>query len=363
MLKLKTRLKNFLSSRIDAAVSSSIHAAVNSFFARSQLLNKNQQPTGSADKIMIRYLSLNNKALAHYIAEELKKEIAKRPIPESPGIYHLNSKVSTQEDIESDWSRYWIRELGKDFNFHRKNWEQSYVLQVLFEHGMLQEGKKGLGLGCGREPLPSYLIKRGCEITAGDKPGEDNNGDWVKGGQYTESLSDLFYEHLVDITTFKSKLELRYVDLTQIPPELFGLYDFCWSVCVIEHIGSIQAGLDFLKNSLNLLKPGGISVHTTEFNFLDTPQTIDNCGSVLFKKEHIEYLVEEIGKLGGEVIGADFSYGNKIFDLYIDNPPYFHQEIEGINIKYPPYSVPHIKLLIDGFPATCFGVIIKKKAI
>ena len=148
MLGLKTRLKNFLSSQIHEAVNLSykLPEEFKSCINSTHLLNKNRQPiNGSADRLMIRYLSLNNKALAYYLAEELKKEIAKRPIPHSPGICHLNSKVSTQEDIESDWSRYCIRELGKDFNFHRKNWEQSYVLQVLFEHGMLQYGKKGLG--------------------------------------------------------------------------------------------------------------------------------------------------------------------------------------------------------------------------
>lgn len=359
MFGLKTRLKNFILSKYTKSNRNVFKYDINTI----NLLNEKLQPNqGAADEIMTIFCSLNNKALAYHIAEELKKDITKRPIPHSPGIYHLNSKVSTQADIESDWSRYWIRELGRNFNFHRKNWEQSYILQVLFEHEMLQEGKRGLGLGCGKEPLPSFLIKKGCKITAGDKPGKDDHGGWITGGQYTESLSDLFYERFVDFETFKSKLELRYVDLNYLPPEFFGLYDFCWSVCVLEHIGSVQAGLNFLKNSLNLLKPGGISIHTTEFNYLDTPQSIDNWCSVLFKKEHIEQLSSEIMKLGGEVIGSDFSYGNKIFDLYIDTPPFFNQKIEGINIKYPPYDVPHIKLLIDGFPATCFGIIIKKKA-
>lgn len=354
-------LKNKIRSKITTEVANIFQKHGLGSIKSAALLNKNCQPTGNADDIMIRYLSLNNKALAYYIAEDLKKNIVKRPIPSSPQTQNLVSKVSTQEDIESDWSRYWINELGKEFKYHRKNWEQSFIMQVLFEHGMLNEGKRGCGLGCGKEPLPSYFVKKGCNITAGDKPDKNNNGNWVEGGQYTESLSDLFYKNIVDFNDFKEKLELRYIDLNKIPQEFFGLYDFCWSVCVIEHIGSIQAGLDFLKNSLRLLKPGGISVHTTEFNYLNTPQTIDNCGSVIFKREHIEQLSENILKLGGKVIGSNFSYGNGIFDIYIDNPPYFHQKIEGINMQYPPYDVPHIKLNIDGFPATCFGIIIKKE--
>ncbi len=327
----------------------------------TRLLNENHQPTNYADDIMIRYLSLNNKALAYYISEELKKVVINRPIPSSPSIQHLVSKVSTQEDLESDWSRYWISELKREFNYHRKQWEQSFILQVLFEHGMMRKGKKGLGLGCGKEPLPSYFIKKGCDITAGDKPCQNDDGDlWKSSGQYTESLSDLFDENIIDYATFKQKLSLRYVDLNDLPEDLFGYYDFCWSTCVIEHIGSLKCGLNFLKNSLKLLKPGGISVHTTEFNYLNTPETVDNCGSVIFKQEHIEQLSEEILKLGGEVLSPDFSYGDKVFDKYIDLPPYPGAKIEGIDIPFIGYNIPHIKLNIFGFPATCFGVIIKK---
>lgn len=130
------------------------------FLKSTTLLNENRQPTGAADDITIRYLALNIKALAAYLAERLISDISKRPIPPSPKVENLISKISTQEDLESDWSRYWIHELDQPFRYHRKHWEQSFIMQVLFEHGMLNQGKRGCGFGCGREPLPSYFIKK-----------------------------------------------------------------------------------------------------------------------------------------------------------------------------------------------------------
>lgn len=326
------------------------------------ILNDKNQPNGNADNLIFRYLSLNNKAFASYIAQDLKNKILQTPVPSSPSIVNLISKVSTQSDIESDWSRYWVNELKQTFKYHRKQWEQSFILQVLFEHGMMQNGKKGIGLGCGKEPLPSYLASQGCHITAGDKPScnELNQIGWKKHNQYTQSIDDLFHKNIIDYDTFKKCVSLLYVDMNNLPSTIYDTYDFCWSVCVIEHIGSVENGLNFLKNSLKLLKQGGISIHTTEFNYLGIPQRIDNWGSVIFNRKDFEILSKEIKEYGGEILGLDFSYGDGILDKYIDLPPFFHQTIEGINIKYPEYEVPHIKLNIDGFPATCFGIIIKK---
>lgn len=323
------------------------------------LLDRNKNPTGMADNISCEYSSLNMKVLMSHIGEKMASRL-KAPLITKPYKVELKSKVSTQEDLESPWSRYWVNEIGSDFWYHRKNWEQSYVMQVLYNNDMMRKGKKGLGLGCGQERLPSYLIKRGCNITAGDKPDTASSKSWVDSGQYTQSLNDLYHKDIIDYDTFTKNIKLKYVDMNDLPPELSEKYDFCWSICAIEHLGSIEKGIAFLNNSLKLLKPGGISIHTTEYNYLNVATTLDNWPSVIFSKEDFINLRNSIHKYGGKIDDFDFNYGEMIFDQYIDCPPYFHHFIKGININPPLLRVPHIKLNIDGFPATCFGIIIRK---
>ena len=47
-------------------------------------------------------------------------------------------------------------------------------------------------------------------------------------------------------------------------PDDLGRFDLVWSSCALEHLGTPQAGLDFIMRTLDLLEPGGLAVHTTE---------------------------------------------------------------------------------------------------
>jgi hypothetical protein len=292
-----------------------------------------------------------------YFAERHAAEINKIPIGKMPSKQHLTSKLSTQNDLEAPWCRHWIHELKTSFQYHRKLWEFGFILQVLFEHNMF--GKTGIGVACGNEPLASYLISQGCSITAGDKPltGDDHQQqDWRSSNQYTESSDDLYHAHIIERSTFDRNFTLAYVDMNALPSELDEKFDFCWSCCAIEHLGSIRLGIEFIKNSLKLLRNSGISVHTTEFNLLSDDRTIDNWGSVLFTKKDLLRLSDEIQQMGGTLYPFDFNKGDGFFDRYYDMPPYPHQ-----NAPLPALHLcPHIKLLCDDFPATCAGIIIQK---
>jgi hypothetical protein len=136
-------------------------------------------------------------------------------------------------------------------------------------------------------------------------------------------------------------------------------YDFCWSVCALEHLGSIAAGLEFVRNSLATLRPGGLAVHTTEFNFLNDHQTIDNWPTVLFQQKHFEELTEKLEGEGHCVSELDFDYGNKPLDKFIDLPPYIHDWPESRRDIWGE-GHNHLKVGIDGFAVTCFGLIIRK---
>ena len=112
-------------------------------------------------------------------------------------------------------------------------------------------------------------------------------------------------------------------------PHLEPAYDFCWSICSMEQLGSIERGLAFVEKSLSVLKPGGVAIHTTEFNYLSEDETIDNGSTVLFRKKDILQLAIGEGGLEPEQWGN----GNQ---------------------------VAHLKLAVDGFPSTCYGLVVVK---
>jgi len=358
------KIKRYIKSIVQES-ESEIFNKVISQIRSTVLINSHSQPNGNEHLVYDAYLSSNIKNIMSFLAEQRIAEIDKLPIGATPEKQKLTSKLSTQRDMESSWCRYWTRELKMPFYYHRKLWELGFVLQALFDHDMF--GKTGVGLACGTEVLPSYLIAKGCTITAGDKPFAKNNLEqegWATSNQYTQSKDSLYYAQLVDRAIFDDKFTLAYVDMNDLPQDLYESFDFCWSICAIEHLGSIRHGLEFLKNSLKLLRKGGISVHTTEFNLLSDKATIDNWGSVLFTKSHLgKSLSDEIAQVGGRLYPFDFAIGDGFFDRYIDMPPYPHQNVAGIDapLRDPGLLLPHIKLLCDGFPVTCAGIIIQKQ--
>jgi hypothetical protein len=272
----------------------------------------------------------------------------------------LASKPSTQADIASDWLAHWCGELKIPRVFHRKIWELAYVLQAIHNHGSLRPGAKGLGFGCGREPLPAYLASQGVTVTVTDQPPESmSHQGWTQTGQHTGSVEESFHPHLIERAVFDRQVSLRYVDMNAIPSDITG-YDFCWSVCAFEHLGSIEQGLAFVENSLKTVRPGGLSVHTTEFNFANDHETIDNWATVLFQRRHFQELARRLEAKGHKVAPLDFDVGNMPLDKFIDIPPYLHDGGNDQMLAWERDGTPHIKLAIDGFASTCFGFIVER---
>jgi len=324
-----------------------------------ELLGPDSRPNLNA--LTGRMRDLNNLALTvKFFGYELARKLASElPAPKAtePFRVGLKSKPSTQADLESDWAAYWLAQLKIPRLFHRKLWEFAYLLQGLWEAGVLAPGKRGLGFGCGQEPIPSYLAARGLDLTVTDvEPEQARSSGWLGSGQHTTTIDTLFMPHLVDRGTFDSHVSLRYVDMNAIPNDLRD-FDFCWSICALEHLGSIEKGLAFVRNSLGTLRPGGVAIHTTEFNFLDDNRTIDNWPTVLFQRKHFADLAAALAAAGHSVAPLDFRVGDKPLDKFIDVPPFAHDLPDPVKAEWAP-SATHLKLSIDGFASTCFGLII-----
>lgn len=326
------------------------------------LVNPASQPNINALATIAREiepLSLSIKQFGYSLARQLAQAVPP-PVNTQPRHVGLHSKLSVQADIESDWAAHWCEVMGTPIIYHRKLWELCFVLQALYEGDVIRHGARALGFGCGTEIIPSYLAARGVSVTATDLPIDDASSlGWVATNQHTEHLDQAFHPHLVGRDQFDALVSLRYVDMNAIPDDLAG-YDFCWSICALEHLGSIQQGLDFIANSLKTLVPGGISVHTTEFNIRGDGPTIDNWPTVLFQRQHFVELAERLTAEGHSVAPFDFSLGSQPMDRFVDVPPWQHQLPADMNAWLGDSA--HLKLSVDGFVSTCFGIIVKRGA-
>ncbi len=302
-------------------------------------------------------IKLSLKFFGYDLARRLYDE-RRRVAPDEPGLTALRSKPSTQSDLESQWVAYWCGKLGIAPVYHRKVWELCYALQAFHEHGLLKPGARGLGFGCGEEPLPSLMAAMGVDVTVTDlDPAEAAKRGWVSSTQHTSTLDKAYMAHIVDRATFDRHVALKFVDMNAIDKTLAG-YDFCWSICALEHLGSIGHGLRFIENSLATVRPGGLAVHTTEFNFLRDDATIDNWPTVLFQRRHFMELTERLTAAGHAVAPLDFDVGDGPLDKFIDLPPFAGDMPDTVESWKAGSN--HIKLMVDGFASTCFGLIVKK---
>jgi 2-polyprenyl-3-methyl-5-hydroxy-6-metoxy-1,4-benzoquinol methylase len=212
---------------------------------------------------------------------------------------------------------------------------------------MLHSGARGLGFAVGTEPLTSLFASMGCDVLATDLGRMDAaKGGWVNTNQNAASLDDLNERRLCMPEDFASRVGFRQVDMCAIPSDLRG-FDFLWSSCAMEHLGSLGRGMDFVLNAMSCLRPGGIAVHTTEFNCDSDHRTVKSGGDVLYRRRDLQALANALLEQGYEMAALDFDVGDGEADRFVDEPPYRGKT--------------HLKVRIGGFASTSFGLIIKSR--
>jgi hypothetical protein len=118
----------------------------------------------------------------------------------------------------------------------------------------------------------------------------------------------------------REHVALRAVDMTNIPADLVG-FDFVWSSCALEHLGSIELGLSFVEQAMNCLRPGGLAVHTTEFNVDSDDATVEEGATVAFRTRDLTELERRLTRRGHAM--APFTMGERlgVLDDLVDVPP------------------------------------------
>ncbi len=257
------------------------------------------------------------------------------------------SELCKAKDHYTDWYKHWCSQLDETPNFHRKQWEYVFVMQALWERGCIAAGKKGLVFAVGNEPLPAMFASFGCNILATDIfPEKGVEMGWDNGNQLCFGIESLNTRQLCADEEFNKLVQYRPVDMNDIPGDLVD-FDFNWSSCSFEHLGTLEKGFVFLENQLRTLKPGGWAVHTTEYNVSSNDETQENNDTVIYRQRDIEYIVNELRKDGHFVEEVDLSLGGLPEDFMIDTEP--HQQKV------------HLKLQVDKYVVTSIGLIIQKK--
>lgn len=264
------------------------------------------------------------------------------------GVAYLTNPVSqacTQNQFEEQAYAFWCRQMRELPRRHRKQWEFCFILQALARAGMLAPGRTGLGFGVGTEPLASLFAAYGASVVATDmSPDVASRIGWTETNEHAASKQALNQRGICDPDIFNSNVEFRVLDMNAIPDDA-GLFDFTWSACAFEHLGSLEKGHAFILENVRLLKPGGVLVHTTEFNCSSDTETLDDAGTVLFRKRDFERMADSLRRAGCKV-ELNFNLGSAQLDKHVDVPPYADDD--------------HLKLQIEQWVTTSFGLIGQK---
>lgn len=265
------------------------------------------------------------------------------PDPRFPPL--VRSRLCTQAQLSEPWFTRWCETLGEKPLAHRKLWEFAYIAEVLETLGMLEDGRRALGFGVGREPLVSAFAARGVEVVATDlAPDAREARGWALSDQHAFDVDSMLWPEVCDADTFRRLVSWQPVDMRAIPADLRG-FDFCWSACSLEHLGTLDAGMEFVEKSIATLRPGGIAVHTTEFNVKSHDQTVESGPTVIYRPRDLLALKARLEAAGHEVAAFDFRPGDGLLDHYVDVPPYSDE--------------PVLRFLFANFTLTSVAIIVR----
>ena len=197
----------------------------------------------------------------------------------------------------------------------------------------------------GKEPLAALFAAKGCRLLATDlHPDRAVAAGWTGSGEeYAGGLAGLNEAGLCDPGTFAELVTYRDVDMTELPDDL-GQFDFAWSSCAFEHLGTLDAGLEFMVRQMACVRPGGVAVHTTEYNVSSARATVDTGATVLYRRRDLVQLADRL-RHDGYRITLDLTEGDTPADRHID---------------VPPFSDTHLRTMLGEYVTTSVALVVEK---
>ncbi len=246
------------------------------------------------------------------------------------------SEVISEARFKEDNFFAWMNLLKEKPTLHNKQFQQ-YAIMEAANSVPIYDGTRryAIGFGVGREPIPAALIQLGFDVIATDYLDGEIASQWKNTGELADNYEELNLRGIASAKEFAEHLRFRNLDMNILPAEYSNQFDFVWSSCSLGHIGGYQAGLDFIENSLKLLKPGGIALHTTE---LDASSFKDKYESSTLNF----YKLKDLNEVIGRARAKGFSVSN------IELPTKYRGVSEKYVVREPWAEKPHIRIEIYG---------------
>jgi hypothetical protein len=257
---------------------------------------------------------------------------------EAPTLDTPVSQLCTAAQFDEPAAQEIMKAMGMARRLHRSNWQQLYVVSVLATLGCIAKGRSAIGLGTTRQRIAALLASRGLEVMAMGRPGATAPEE-ARGGYH------LFFPEVVRLADFELLVHFAEQDLKEPDLDLGGPYDICWSCDVAQHMGHMDEVLGLVESSLNLLKPGGVAVHTLDFNIGSDTDTIEGNDLTVPRRRDIEVLVQRLVRAGHEVLPVNLHPGHDFADGVVD---------------LRPYSLPHLKVQMGDHVVTSLGLAIRR---
>lgn len=252
----------------------------------------------------------------------------------------LRSHSLLFSDFDTKWYKRWAKELKQNkanLEGHKlkanKFWQNSVMVQALYERGLLEAENTGIGFGVGQERLPALFAKYGVNVIATDQDYTTEKAKHWQKHELATGVQSLNKLSICNPELFNQNVSYRALDMNHVPKSLHGKYDFAWSNCALGHLGSIEAGLKFISESAKCLKPGGYAVHTTEVNVLSNKATVDNNPeTVIFRPRDIHRLSVQLRKAGYELSPLKLTFGGTARDQQISMSPQFGNDFSKLQV-------------------------------
>ncbi len=199
----------------------------------------------------------------------------------------------------------------------RPRWEQAWIVAMLARAGLLEAGRKGLGIAVAKDRIPALLASRGVEmLLTTSRPG------WHEAaGRPGRILRELFVPEIAPSPVMQANISfagLATEELARLPSSGF---DFCWSIGQPSLLGSTEAALDFLEASLVPLKPGGLALHCFAVNLTSSEQTVAAPGLVLLRRADLEALATRLMAQGHIALPLNTHPGTRPADAEVKAEP------------------------------------------
>lgn len=257
----------------------------------------------------------------------------------------------------ADWFRPEIEQiitndLEEMPRFHRKQWEFTMIVHVLRSLGKLREDSVGLSMGGGKERVAYALARHVRQLVVTDL--YENKTSWECA---RTDNPDEFIRRNKPFPVDDAKLMALRMDMRdlQFPDRTF---DFCYSTCAVEHIGTESDFLAHFNEVARVLKDDGVYVFTTEVLFGDP--TIRDEHNYVFSLGLLFELFAQSSLVPEEVFDAHVAPHAVNAPLPSTLPHLASFAVDNIAQRFL-QNAPHIQLMRGKHPFTCGIFVLRKR--